>query len=85
MMISKIIHLFKIICNIFHDENKEYDKKKEAEFIKAVKRKQETLQKFGGKMHVSKRGRMSIKFKTVKGSNAYYQHVLNSVKSKASK
>ena len=84
-MISKIIHAFKAVRNMFHDENKEREKQEEAEFIQAVRRKQETLQKFGGKMHVSERGGMSIKFKTVKGSNAYYQHVLNSVKSKVNK
>jgi hypothetical protein len=80
-MIDKIINIFKVICNVFHDENDEYEKQAEAELIRAIKRKQESLKEFNGKMHVSKRGGLSLKFKTAEDKNSYHKHLQNSVKS----
>jgi hypothetical protein len=77
-MIEKIINIFK---RIFHDENKEYEKQAEAELTQALKRKQESLKEFNGKMHVSNRGGISLRFKTTEDKNAYYKHLLSSVKS----
>jgi hypothetical protein len=79
-MIDKIVNLFKIICNVFHDENKEYEKLEELELAQAIKLKQESLKKFNGKMHVSNRGGLSLRFKTTAGKNAYHKHLLSSVK-----
>ena len=76
-MLEKIINFFKII---FHDENKKYEKQAEAELIQAIKRKQESLKVFNGKMHVSSRGGISYTFKTAVGKNDYYKHLLGSVK-----
>ena len=76
-MLEKIINFFKII---FHDENKEYEKQAEAELIQAIKRKQESLKVFNGKMQVSSRGGMSLRFKTAGDKSAYYKHLLGSVK-----
>jgi hypothetical protein len=77
-MIDKIVNLFK---RIFHDENKEYEKLAELELAQAIKLKQESLKEFNGKMHVSNRGGLSLRFKTTEDKNAYYKHLLRSVKS----
>ena len=77
-MIDKIVNLFK---RIFYDENKEYEKLAELELAQAIKLKQESLKEFNGKMHVSNRGGLSLRFKTTEDKNAYYKHLLSSVKS----
>ena len=84
-MIGKIINIFKVIRNIFRDENKEYEKQSLKEFTQALNRKQELLKKFNGKMHVSERGGISIEFKTAGDKSAYYKHQLNSIASKLNK
>ena len=78
-------NIFKLICNIFCDENKEYEKQNLEEFTQALKRKQESLKKFNGKMHVSERGGISIKFKSAGDKSAYYKNQLNSIKNKVNK
>ena len=78
-------NIFKLICNIFCDENKEYEKQNLEEFSQALKRKQESLKKFNGKMHVSERGGISIKFKSAGDKSAYYKNQLNSIKNKVNK
>ena len=77
-MIDKIVNLFK---RIFYDENKEYEKLAELELAQSIKLKQESLKEFNGKMHVSNRGGLSLRFKTTEDKNAYYKHLLSSVKS----
>ena len=78
-------NIFKVIRSIFRDENKEYEKQGAAEFTQSLRRKQESLKKFNGKMHVSERGGISIKFKSAGDKSAYYKNQLNSIKNKVNK
>ena len=78
-MLDKMISLFK---KIFHDENKEYEKQEEVEWAQAIKLKEVSLRKFNGKMHVSSRGGLSLRFKTEEDRRAYHKHLMSSVKSK---
>jgi hypothetical protein len=78
-------NIFKVIRSIFRDENKEYERQNLKEFYQALKRKQESLKKFNGKMHVSERGGISIKFKSAGDKSAYYKNQLNSIKNKVNK
>jgi predicted AAA+ superfamily ATPase len=74
-MIKKIINFFKEIRNIFHDE---FEDERELELIEALKCKQESLKKFNGKMHVSDRGGLSLRFKSKVDEAAYHKHLVNS-------
>lgn len=44
-------------------------------YTEAIKRKQEVLAKYGGKMVVSGRGNLRIEFETKEGEKAYYDMV----------
>jgi hypothetical protein len=75
-------NIFKATRNISCNENMEYVKQSSAEITQAVKRRQEELKKFNGKMRVSDRGSISIEFKTLGDKNDYYKHQLNSIASR---
>ena len=76
-MIGKMISIFK---RIFHDENKEYEKQENAEILLAIKRKETSLRKFNGRMHVSSRGALSLRFKTEEDRSAYHKHLMSHFK-----
>ena len=78
-MIGKLVNLFK---RILYDENKEYEKQEEVELIQAIKRKEVSLRKFNGRMYASKRGGLSLRFKTGEDERAYHKHLMRSVKIK---
>ena len=78
-MIDKIVSLFK---RLFHNENKEYERQEGVELLQAIKRKKASLREFNGRMHVSERGGLSLRFKTEDDERAYHKHLRSSVKSK---
>jgi hypothetical protein len=71
--------IFKFFRNLFHDE---FEDQREAELVRGLQAKQASLREFNGKMHVSDRGGLSLRFKTKADECAYNRHLAKSWKSK---
>ena len=81
-MLKKIFDFISDTRDLFRDE---YEVEREEELAEALRRKQESLKKFNGKMHVSERGGLSLRFKSKADENDYYKHIIKSFGAKGGK
>lgn len=65
----------KFILDLFDDSD--FPREERERFIRAVKKKEKRLAKYGGRIHVSNRGAIRDVFETDEGRNAYYREIIS--------